>query len=104
MGNLIFISLFSSQLRSESKALTWTFLVSSCIQPAYLIVLFIRVSLPLSLRRWPRNGDFDENLKLFQNIKWSASSKLVLTASSHYMSFVTLTVHLSVVAAVITAS
>jgi hypothetical protein len=39
-----------------------------------------------------------------QNLKWTGSSEPVLTATSHMMSLITLTVHLSVVAAVIVAS
>ncbi|OXA57564.1 hypothetical protein Fcan01_07749 [Folsomia candida] len=77
---LIWIILGYKSMRSESRVLTWTFIIASSIQPAYLITLFIR------------------------NIKWSGSSQPVLTTTSHYMSLVALTVHLSVVAAVVVAS
>lgn len=40
---LIWIILGYKSMRSESRVLTWTFIIASSIQPAYLITLFIRV-------------------------------------------------------------
>jgi len=77
---LLWLWLGYKAIRGENRILTSAFILISCVQPAYFIVLFIR------------------------NIKFTGSSEPLLIASSHYMSLLGLMVHLSVIAAVIVAS